>query len=101
MESKIIQNLFAKRIFWDVDFSSLDAEKDAVFIITRVFDRGDVCDIRNCRRHYGDKQVTEVLLAAKHLSKHRLYLASAITGKPITDFRCYTSDPSIPSYSPY
>ena len=101
MESKKVIDLFDSRIFWDVDFSNLDLDRDSSFIITRVFDRGDVPDIRNCRRYFGDEVITKVLLEAKHLSKHRLYLASAITEKPITHFRCYTSNPLIHGYSPY
>jgi hypothetical protein len=38
--------LFDKRIFWDVDFENLDYDAQASFIIMRVFDRGDVEDIR-------------------------------------------------------
>ena len=44
-----------KRIFWDVDSEKLDYEKKAGFIIERVFERGDVEDIRMCRRFYGDE----------------------------------------------
>ena len=49
MEEKA-KPIFAKRIFWDVNFETLDYDAKANFIIERVFDRGDVPDIRNCRR---------------------------------------------------
>lgn len=58
---------FNKRIFWDVDFAALDYEAHAAFIIERVFTRGDVPDIRNCRRYYGDEKIREVLTGAKWL----------------------------------
>jgi hypothetical protein len=80
---------FNQRIFWDVRFETLDYDKRAEFIIERVFERGDVEDIRQCRRYYGDQKVTQTLLNAKYLPLHILYLASAVTDKPITDFRCY------------
>ena len=38
--------VFDKRIFWDVDFENLDYDKKARFVIERVFERGDVPDIR-------------------------------------------------------
>jgi hypothetical protein len=60
------------RIFWDVDYSKLDFEKKASFIIERVFERGDVEDIRMCRRFYGDEKITVVLLNAKYLPERRL-----------------------------
>jgi hypothetical protein len=39
--------IFNKRIFWDVVFESLDYDAKASFVIERVFERGDVEDIRN------------------------------------------------------
>ncbi|MBK7031619.1 MAG: hypothetical protein IPH45_21580 [Bacteroidales bacterium] len=59
--------VFNKRIFWDVDFEKLDYDKKANFVIERVFERGDVDDIRQCRRYYGDEKVRDVLLNTKFL----------------------------------
>jgi hypothetical protein len=85
----------------DVVFENIDYDAKASFVIERVFERGDVDDIRNCRRYYGDEKVTEVLLHAKFLSKTTLYLASAVTGRPLTDFRCYTLRQLNPALLPY
>ena len=92
---------FQRRIFWDVDFDKLDYDKRANFIIERVFDRGDVEDIRQCRRYYGDEKVAEALTNAKFLMEHRIYLASAIINKPIEDFRCYKLRQLTPELYPY
>jgi hypothetical protein len=43
-----------------------------------VFERGDMDDIRNCRRYYGDDKVREALLNAKFLPEMTMYLASAV-----------------------
>ncbi len=75
--------IFHKRIFWDVDFENLDYDHKLNFIIERVFERGDMEDIRNCRRYYGDEKVTEALLNAKFLPKITMYLAAAVVDKPI------------------
>lgn len=93
--------VFHRRIFWDVDFDKLDYDKKASFVIERVFERGDVDDIRNCRRYYGDEKVTEVLLNAKYLPLTRIYLASAVIDRPIEDFRCYTLRQLTPGLFPY
>ena len=93
--------IFEKRIFWDVNFETLDYDAKANFIIERVFDRGDVQDIRNCRRYYGDEKVTEVLLNAKFLSESSLHLASAVILRPLTDFKCYILRQSNPTLLPY
>lgn len=93
--------VFETRIFWDVNFEALDYDKKASFIIERVFERGDVQDIRNCRRYYGDEQIKHVLMNAKYLPLNRLYLASAVVGEPIELFRCYTTVQSSQKLSPY
>jgi len=93
--------VFNKRIFWDVNFEKLDYTAHANFIIERVFERGDVEDIRQCRRYYGDEKVTAILLHAKFLPEHRIHLASAVIDKPLNEFRCYILRQSNPGLFPY
>ncbi len=93
--------VFNKRIFWDVVFENIDYDTKANFVIERVFERGDVEDIRNCRRYYGDEKITLVLLNAKFLPETRIYLASAVINKPLKEFRCYILRQSNPSLYPY
>ena len=93
--------IFNKRIFWDVVFENINYDTKANFVIERVFERGDVEDIRNCRRYYGDEKVTEALLHAKFLPEHTMYLASAVINKPLKDFRCYMLRQSNPTLFPY
>lgn len=92
---------FARRIFWDVDFDKLDYDAKASFVIERVFERGDVPDIRNCRRYYGDEKVIEALQNAKFLPLATLHFVSAIFNKPLEDFRCYTLRQSNQAHLPY
>ena len=92
---------FDKRIFWDVVFENIDYDARANFVIERVFERGDVEDIRNCRRYYGDKKVREALLNAKFLPEVTMYLASAVINRPLKDFRCYKLRQSNPALFPY
>ncbi len=93
--------VFNKRIFWDVNFEKIDYDLKHKFVIERVFDRGDVDDIRNCRRYYGDPLVSETLLNAKFLSKSTMYLAAAVIDKPIEEFKCYTLRQSMGNLLPY
>jgi hypothetical protein len=90
-----------KRIFWDVDSDKMDYTAKASFIIERVFERGDVEDIRMCRRYYGDEKIEHALVNAKYLPERTLYLASAITNKPIHLFRCYILKQSGATHLPY
>ena len=80
---------FDRRIFWDVDFDQLDYENRANFIIERVFERGDVEDIRQCRRYYGDLRIEIALTTAKWLMKETIYFATAILNNEKSDYRCY------------
>lgn len=93
--------VFQKRIFWDMDFDHLDYDLRANFIIERVFERGDVDDIRQCRRYYGDEKVTEALLKARFLPEHRIPLASAVIDRPLSEFRCYILRQLNPELFPY
>jgi hypothetical protein len=89
---------FDKRIFWDINYNNLDYEKKASFIIERVFERGDVPDIRSARRYYGDEKIKTVLTKARCLPLNAIYLASTLFGNELTDYRCYNIAQSNPEH---
>jgi hypothetical protein len=93
--------IFNQRIFWDVDFDNIDYDAHYKWVIERVFDRGDVEDIRQCRRYYGDVLISEVLLKLIYLRDNRMHLASAIIDKPIEEFECYKRRQLNPELFPY
>lgn len=78
-----------RKLFWDVDYDKLDWEKYDSWVIVRVFERGDVDDIRQVRRHYGDEKISNSLLNAKSIRLDRLYLAAAVIDQPLEKFKCY------------
>jgi hypothetical protein len=98
---KSIKPIFEKCIFWDVNIDKLDIDKKADFVIARVFERGDVEDIRQCRRYYGEEKVKTALLTAKFLPLETIHFASAIIDKPIEEFRCYILRQLNPGLFPY
>jgi hypothetical protein len=100
-DPNIIKPIFHPRIFWDVNFETLNYDAKYKFVIERVFERGDVEDIRQCRRYYGDDVLTDVLLNAKYLPLRKIYLASAVIKKPISEFRCYILRQLNPELYPY
>ncbi len=65
-------------------------------MIVRVFEPGDVEDIRQVRRHYGDAEVKESLLNAKSIRFNRLHLATAVIDEPVQKFKCYINQQSNP-----
>jgi nicotinamide mononucleotide adenylyltransferase len=92
---------FHRRIFWDVQVAKLDFEAKAQFVIERVFERGDVSDIRECRRYYSHETIETTLLSARYLSEPAMYLAAAVIKRNIHEFRCYKFRQSNPELSPY
>jgi hypothetical protein len=99
--SKKEKPVFMKSIFWDVDFENIDYNLRSAFVIERVFERGDIDDIRNCRRYYGDERIREVLLNSRSLSLNRIHLFAAILDEKISNFKCYILKQSNQSLSPY
>jgi len=91
MQASKQQPVFNKRIFWDVNFEALDYDKKASFVIERVFERGDVDDIRQCRRYYGDEIIRNSLLKARWLSLSTICLACALFNNELTDYKCYNT----------
>jgi len=101
MEADKPKPVFDRRIFWDVNFDRLDVDDRWRFVIERVFERGDVEDIRQCRRYYGDERIIEALLKAKFLPLHTTHFVSALFNRPLEDFRCYMLRQSNPGLLPY
>lgn len=75
-----VKPIFDKRIFWDVNFEQIDYDAKANFVIERVFERGDVEDILQCRRYYSEEKVATALLNTRFLLEYRMHLASAVIG---------------------
>ncbi len=91
----------ARGLFWDVNYDTIDWDKKFRFVIVRVFERGDIEDIRQCRRYYGDDKVKQALLETKYVAQNRIHLAAAIIDEPIQKFRCYILQQSNPLLYPY
>jgi hypothetical protein len=96
-----LKPVFNRRIFWDIDFDKLDYELKYKFVIERVFERGDVEDIRQCRRYYGDEKVKAALTQAKWLAETTLNFVSVLFDIPLEQFRCYTLRQLTPGLYPY
>ena len=80
-----------KRFFWDVDFNKINYDKNPGWIIVRIFERGDIADIRKIRRYYGDKLIRTVIIKAKYIEIETFQFLSAIYQIPKEKFRCYSN----------
>lgn len=83
--------LLDKRFFWDVDYEKINYDKNPGWIIVRIFERGDIADIKKLRRYYGDRLIREVIVKAKYIEIETLQYLSAIYQIPKHKFRCYSN----------
>lgn len=90
--------VFHRRIFWDVDFDKLDYEVDAVLVIEHVFSWGDIPDVREARKYYGDERILAVLLDSDNIPIVPLHLWSAVFKRPLSEFKGHRKDKGLDPY---
>jgi len=71
MLKKQIEKLpeFLRPYFWDVKFEDIDLEKNALFIIKRVLDRGESSNIHWLIKTYGKEKIKQLVLMTRDLSR--------------------------------
>ena len=79
----------SKEIFWDVDYTKIDYDKSANWVICRVLDRGSLNDWKEMKVHYGIDKILDAAKNVRYLSKKTVYFLSAMYDVPLTQFRCY------------
>jgi len=79
---------FRQELFWDVDLSQMDPGANAAFIIGRVFDFGDLADIKIVKDYYGLARLKEVALSHAFASPKHLNFWSEILKVPVNNLSC-------------
>jgi len=62
-----MKTLEKKQLFWDIE--SVDAQKDAKFIIERVLVYGDEADFKWAENFYGSDKIKKIIRQSKNLDK--------------------------------
>jgi len=57
-----------KKLFWDVDFSTIDPVKNKRFVIERVLEYGDLSHFKKLKEIYSLDDIKEVLKSSKTIS---------------------------------
>ena len=83
--------LLPRYVFWDVHRECLDPVKDKHFIVSRMFERANLDDVFSLIVYYGVNETGEVLKSNKHLNRQGLFLAHALLGIPLGDFKAYVN----------
>ncbi len=92
-----IDNL-SPHLFWDVDKSKLDVEKNKRLIIHRALEYGLMSDWNWIKEVYGIKEIGVVAKTLRDLDKKSASFISKIAKIPIEEFRCYSTNPSTPEH---
>ncbi|HRI59577.1 MAG TPA: hypothetical protein PK228_07630 [Saprospiraceae bacterium] len=88
-------------LFWDVDATTIDWEKNARWVIARVLSYGNLPDFRELVRYYGLERIKQEMLQVRYLDKKTLSFVAALFQIPKEQFRCYTLRQSTPQLSPF
>lgn len=80
----------SKRVFWDVDFESLDYDKDRLFIIDKVMNYGLWDDFVATVKYYGKEVIRKEIVKSPYLKKDVLNFLCFYLGLQPSDFECYT-----------
>ncbi len=82
---------FSAYLFWDSNPEKIDFQRDASYVIRRVFDIGRLDDVAEALRYYPKEIIVHALLSAHYLPENAIYLACALFNLKKEEFKCYTS----------
>ena len=92
---------FSPHLFWDVDRSKLDLEKNASFLIERVLEYGVLKDWELIKKIYGLEAIKTTTLQSRSLDDVTLSFLCSIFDLTKDAFRCYKLRQSSPHYWNY
>jgi len=75
-------------LFWDVEFSEIDYEKNARQVIERVLTRGSLNDWYEINSYYGFKRIKSEIINIRYLDKLTLNFYSKYFNTPKNQFKC-------------
>ncbi len=87
----------SKLPFWDVDYNSLHAERDCLFILEKIFNYGLWADYRTVFTVYGQERIRREIVQASYLKKDVLNFLCLILNLQPADFICFTKTQSLPT----
>lgn len=80
-------------LFWDVDRSGIDPERNAAWLAQRVLEYGRWADWQALVAHYGRPRLAELVTGLRSLQPRALAFCCAWFQLPPSSFRCSASTP--------
>jgi hypothetical protein len=94
MQNQSLVSKLSEHLFWDVDKSKLDTDRNKTYIIERVFSRGDLDDMKILCKIYDTKTIRKEIKKAGALDNKTLNWAVLFLNLNKTDFKCYSKTQS-------
>jgi hypothetical protein len=92
---------FSASLFWDVDKSKVDFEKNAVHVVEKTLNRGSWEDFQLALAYYGRERTKEIVRNIRYFDRRTERFCSVYFEIPLTEMRCYVWRQSNPSYWDY
>lgn len=86
--SSLLEHL-NKTYFWDIDPDHLDDIKSRKLIIERVMKYGNIVEIQQVRKYYGEKEIKQTVCNLNYIDPKTLNFISMLFQIPKTEFKCY------------
>jgi hypothetical protein len=90
--------LFSKHLFWDVDKSAIDLDKNYKYVINNTLLYGLYSDWKIILNYYGLKKIVDVAIKSKQIDKKTASFISLISKTPQKEFLCFSTKQSIPKH---
>ena len=91
MKQKINIHDFSKHLFWDIDRTKLDFDKNKHTIIQNVLDYGLINDWTIIYNYYGINKIANTMIDTRDLDIKSITFISLLSKIPKEKFLCYTT----------
>lgn len=97
MTETISASDFSSHLFWDVDVSSVDLEKNRAWMVQRVLEKGYLVDWELLKKRYSKEELRDAVSSLRSLEKKATTFACAALDLDRTKLRCYITKQSQPT----
>ncbi len=95
--TQALDEQLSQYLFWDIDRSLFDPERNSAQIIKRVLEYGELDDWRAIRDYYGLDRIASDCKTLRSLRPEALSFVCVVTNTRKEDYRCYTFRQSFPT----
>jgi len=80
---------FSSHLFWDVEVSSVDLEKNRAWMVRRVLEKGFLADWQLLQKRYSKDELRDAVSSLRSLEKKATSFACVVLDLDPTQLRCF------------